>query len=425
MPPEESPLLTACLAADDTQDLSLSDTQPLLLGEMFGDTPLTNLLPAPGDTQPLCLSASVFPPPPRARIVALVPAHNEEPHELARTIESLLAQDRPLDDIVVIPNGCTDHLVRTARQFPVTVLELPRLAHRKAQALNTAWRQYAQDADIVIGLDGDSELPPFAVGHWEREFGADPRTGGSSSQPVMTGSSFLARVQRAEFSRTATIGLNRGTVGVVSGTGCAFRGAALREAALIPGQYGPWTYESAVEDFFLTYQLRRLGWRCVMSPSVWCFTGSMKTLKSLWYQRIKWQYGTVHDLVRFGFTRLNWREWCTQGFGLLCITFWMLWPALNITEAATGHLAPSWAWLLYPLFFSVIETIHALKIRGHDWVDVLIASSLASAVVYTFLAMGWVSYCWWKLVRNHIGDLWTAQYAAEGTPSKELEKEIA
>jgi cellulose synthase/poly-beta-1,6-N-acetylglucosamine synthase-like glycosyltransferase len=450
MPSEESPPFPVPASADDaTQplplgvpagDLPLDATQPLSLSEMLG-APARNPL---DDTQPLLLGVPPYNstvweednddhatrPGRRQRIVALVPAHNEETG-IARTIASLLAQDRPLDDIIIIANGCTDRTAQIARQFPVTVLELPFLKHRKAQALNTAWQQYARDAGIVIGLDGDSELPPFAVGAWEREFSADDHLGGSSSQPVMTGNSFLSRMQRAEFAKTATITLRRGGVSVISGTGCAFRGEALREAALIPAQHGPWTYESAVEDYFLTYQLRRLGWRCVMSPSVWCFTGSMKTLKSLWYQRIKWQYGTVGDLVRFGFTRLNWREWCTQGFGLLCIAFWILWPALNIAEAAKGHLDANWTWLLFPLFFSVTEMLHAAKIRGRDWVDFLIAGSLASAVVYSFLAMGWVSVSWWKLTRNHLGDLWTAQYtgetadyAAEET-LPELEGEIA
>jgi cellulose synthase/poly-beta-1,6-N-acetylglucosamine synthase-like glycosyltransferase len=350
--------------------------------------------------------------------VALVAAYNEEA-DIARTIQSLLAQDRPIDDIVIIPNGCTDRTAEIARQFPVTVLELPRLAHKKAEALNIAWRERAQNADIVIGLDGDSELPPDAVRLWEQEFNSDDNIGGSSSQPVMTGNGLLPRIQRAEFSKSVMICLRRGSVSVISGTGCAFRGEALREVARTLGQAGPWTYESTVEDYFITYQLYRLGWHCVMSPSVWCYTGSMTTVKSLWHQRIKWQVGTVHDLVRFGPNRLNWREWMNQIFGLLCIMFWVLWPPLNIAEAAAGHMAANWTWLVFPAFFSVTEMIHAWKIRGRDWVDMLIAGSLVSATVYSFLAMGWVSVSWLKLVRDDIGDLWAAQYVAEGVTAKE------
>jgi cellulose synthase/poly-beta-1,6-N-acetylglucosamine synthase-like glycosyltransferase len=349
----------------------------------------------------------------RARIVALVPAYNEEDH-IASTVESLLAQSRQLDDIVIIANGCKDKTAEIARRYPVTVLELPRLKHKKSEALNIAWHRYGRDADIIIGVDGDTWLAPDATAHWEREFSADESLGGSSTQPVMTGNSLLSRIQRAEFSRSVMIGLRRGGVSVISGTGCAFRGEALIEASRIEGQAGPWTYKSTVEDYFITYMLRKLGWKTIMSPSAWCYTGSMTTLKTLWHQRIKWQAGTAHDLVQFGFNKLNWREWMNQVFGLLCIMFWVLWPALNIAEALAGHFAANWTWLVFPVFFSATEVIHAWRIRGRDWVDMVIAGTLVSATVYSFLAMGWVAVSWWKVIRGDTDNLWAAQAIAEG-----------
>ena len=41
------------------------------------------------------------------RIVALVPAHNEE-SDIGRTLDGLLSQTRPIDRIVVILDNCTD-----------------------------------------------------------------------------------------------------------------------------------------------------------------------------------------------------------------------------------------------------------------------------------------------------------------------------
>jgi biofilm PGA synthesis N-glycosyltransferase PgaC len=353
-----------------------------------------------------------------AHIVALLPAHNEAA-DIGKSIASLLAQTRPPDEIVVIPNGCTDATADIARSFPVTVLELPRCEHKKSQAMNIAWHEHAQHADIIVGIDGDTELPPHAVADWEREFAANPRLGGSSSQPVMTGNGLLPRIQRAEFTKSATISLRRGWCRVISGTGCAFRGEALREAARIPGQEGPWTYESVVEDYHLTFQLRKMGWLCEMSPTVWCYTGSMTTVRSLWHQRIKWQAGTVADLLRFGFNRLNWREWVQQGFAVMCIVFWVLWLALNVTELAVGHLKPDWTWMLFPLVFSVVEIAHAWKIRGRDWKDILIAGSLLSALLYTGLSCGWVIASWVKVIRDSRRDLWAAQYTAEAQGVKD------
>ena len=107
-------------------------------------------------------------------IVALCPAFNEAA-SIAATIEALLAQTRPIDTIVIIPNGCSDNTAEIARSYThehgnLVVLELPRLKHRKSEALNRAWLRYGKDADIVICLDADTIFPPDAVYHWELDF---------------------------------------------------------------------------------------------------------------------------------------------------------------------------------------------------------------------------------------------------------------
>jgi len=101
------------------------------------------------------------------KIIALVPAHNES-IGIRDTIESLLTQSRPLDEIIVIPNGCTDNTANIAREYPVIVLELPKLAHRKSEAMNMGWLEFGQDADIVISADADTILVSNAVEDWEK-----------------------------------------------------------------------------------------------------------------------------------------------------------------------------------------------------------------------------------------------------------------
>ena len=43
-------------------------------------------------------------------VIALVPAHNEE-NRISNTIDSLLQQSRPPDEIIVIADNCTDNTV--------------------------------------------------------------------------------------------------------------------------------------------------------------------------------------------------------------------------------------------------------------------------------------------------------------------------
>ena len=370
----------------------------------------TLLLPAAGDLgQP--------------RIVALIPAHNEE-DGIASTIKSLLNQTRQIDEIVIISDNSTDETVEIARRFPVTVLETKGNTRRKSGALNLGWHKRCQDADIIIGTDGDTVLPPFAAEHWEREFLASPLLAGSSSQPVMTGKGLLSRLQRYEFTKSATMSLNRGWCRVVSGTGCAYRNVALKEAARRPNQEGPWTYESVVEDYHLTYQLRRAGWKCEMSPTVFCYTGSMKTMKALWHQRIKWEAGTCGDLLQFGCNRLNWREWAMRGFLFLNLAFWALWLSLNVTQAVTTGLRIGWYWNSLAAFFSLMEYLHVRQMKGHDWrydwKDVLLAASLFYMCFYNVLALAWGLASWAKVLRAKMGDLWAPQYRAEGMDAEAM-----
>jgi poly-beta-1,6-N-acetyl-D-glucosamine synthase len=439
--PEETRWDTEALQLPD-QDSDHADGHPEANGHREEDGETAADQQSPADPRP----EEILPPlnslpAIRPRIVALVPAHNEE-EGIAATIGSLLAQTRQIDRIVIVSDNSTDRTVEIARSFPVTVIETTanmhaegsaldlagccreKNSHRKSGALNRAWNMYAQDADIIVCADGDTVLPPHAVADWEKEFAADPNLAGSSSQPVMTGKGYLPRLQRYEFTRSATQSLSRGWCRVVSGTGCAFRNLALREVASHPEQEGPWTYQSVVEDYHLTYQLRRSGWHCAMSPTVFCYTGSMKTLKALWHQRIKWQGGTAGDLLRFGCNRLNYREWVQQGYLLFNLGFWVIWIALNASEIVINGWSDSWYWIALLGLLVVVELIHVRRMVGHawsyDWKDILLAVCLVHVYVYNVLSLAWGLASWWKALSGQMGDLWAPQYRAEGQDAEEM-----
>src|SRR5262249_42139819 len=159
----------------------------------------------------------------------------------------------------------------------------------------------------------DTILPPNAVADWEHEFAADERLAGSSSKFTMLGSKLLVRLQRFEFATWTDTSLRRGWTSVLAGTGCCIRNDALR--MVVAGAHGsarldgPWSYESQVEDFELTYRIRELGYHCHVSPTVRAYTDAMDTVRALWGQRMKWQVGTVEDLLAIGVNRLTFADW--------------------------------------------------------------------------------------------------------------------
>lgn len=350
-------------------------------------------------------------------IIALVPAYNES-ESIRATIESLLAQDRPLDQIVIIPNGCTDDTADVAREYSVTVLELPRLEHRKSEAMNRAWMKYGQNADIVISVDADTVFPPNAVGDWEKEYLADEEFGGSTSKFTVQQPGFFGRLQKAEYASNIQQGLNRGWTNVLAGAGSAFSGEAMRTLAQREDRIGPWSYDSAVEDYEITYRLRELKLSTVVSPTVRAYTDGMKDLKSLWGQRMKWQTGTLYDLLRFGVNRLTIRDWAAQVKALLIPTIRVLWGLVMILAVMLNSLAFAWWGLLIPLLYIALNVKSTLRIPHRDKWDMVLAVTILPFEFLQCVQGAWIFASWAEVVRKMITkterDLWEAQYKAEG-----------
>lgn len=354
----------------------------------------------------------------RLRMVVLVPAYNEA-GSIGATLDGLMIQARPADLIVVIPNGCTDDTAREARKHPVTVMELPRLEHRKSEALNRAWAKHAYDADVVICLDADTVLPPNALAAWEHEFSEESGAllGGSSSKFTMQDPGLLSRMQKAEFATWTDTALRRGWTSVLAGTGCAINNAVLRQIAAREDRDGPWVYTSQVEDFELTYRIRELGYICQVSPEVRAYTDSMKSLKALWGQRMKWQVGTVEDLLDLGINRLTLRDWAQQAMGLLGVFLKLLWITVIVMALALGVFEFVLFWWLVPILFVALDIKRALRIPHRDWKDIVLAAAFFPQEIFMWLRSGWFIASWWavlasKITRRRI-DRWEAQYTAE------------
>lgn len=351
------------------------------------------------------------------KIIALVPAHNEA-GSIAATLDALMQQTRKPDQVVVIPNGCTDNTAEIARRYPVTVMELPALENRKSEALNRAWSEYAQDADVVICLDADTELPPNALKDWAAEL-EDASIGGSSSKFTMIQPGILSRLQKAEFSAWTDTALRKGDTHVLAGTGCAISGRALREVAARDDREGPWSYDSATEDFELTYRLRELGYRCQVSPTVRAYTDSMRTLRALMAQRNKWQVGTVEDLLAFGVNRLTLRDWGQQVMGIFGAFLKALWLVVIFGQwAYYGELNIFWVWWLLPVLFVAVEVKKSLRVPHRDWKDIALAASFFPNEFFMWLRSAWFIRSWAVVltskVTGHRGDVWGKQYQAEG-----------
>jgi len=357
-----------------------------------------------------------------AVVVALIPAYNEE-GSIGATIEALLAQTRVPDRIVVIPNGCTDKTAEIARSYQeqsdaLIVFELSKLEHKKSEALNRAWNAYGRDADVILSIDGDTCLPDNAVADWEKELASDSKLGGSSSKATMLGPNFWTRMQRSEFAMWNDHALRRGWTTVLVGTGCAINGKALRSIVDETSREGPWSYDSQVEDFELTCQIRKRGYYCHVSPTVRAYTDSMKSFSTLWNQRMKWQVGTIEDLLKMGLNRLTLLDWWQQCVALSMTLVRLLWFTLIVLQIALGlfQFNAIW-WVVVPVLFSIGGGIMTNRIPFRDKWDILIGytviiSEFFSMIRSAWFVAAWIEVLWGKLTGSR-KDRWEIQYSAE------------
>lgn len=206
---------------------------------------------------------------------------------------------------------------------------------------------------------------------------------------------------------------------MLAGTGCAIRNDALRAVVSRDDRDGPWTYHSMVEDFELTYRIRELGYKCQVSPTVRAYTDAMRHPKALWAQRMKWQVGTVEDLLSLGVNRLTLIDWWQQFLGLNAALLRIIW-ALLLILALTPYASISREiyWLLVPLIFILSDTAQALLVPHRDRKDIFLAALLIPQELFAWMRAAWFLAAWKEVligkITNQRKDRWNMQYAAEG-----------
>jgi cellulose synthase/poly-beta-1,6-N-acetylglucosamine synthase-like glycosyltransferase len=180
---------------------------------------------------------------------------------------------------------------------------------------------------------------------------------------------------------------------------------------------GPWSYSSQVEDFELTYRIRELGYRCHVSPTVRAYTDAMDNVRALWGQRMKWQVGTVEDLLAFGFNRLTFLDWRQQLAGMVSAAVRFTWVILMVWGALFGLLDFNPIWLLLPLLFVGVDVKRAFRVPHRDKWDVILAALLVPQEIFAWMRAAWFCTSWLEVIVGKITgrrrDRWTLQYAAE------------
>lgn len=328
-----------------------------------------------------------------SRVVALVPAHNEQ-EQIAATVRSLLSQTAAPHRVIVMADNCSDDTVAVAREAGAMAIETVGNHGKKAGALNQGidlLLPELEDDDLLLLMDADSVLSSEWVERGRDYLEAHPEYGAVSGAYVARPSTgLLPLLQQAEYAQERRrTGRRMGRVDVLSGTATLLPVSVIRQLKAARG----FVYDetSLTEDFEITLAIRQLGYspHCFLDLKV--VTDVMETWGDLAKQRIRWQRGTLETLRAYGWSPLTRRLWLTQ-------------TAVYGSSAATGLVIL--AWLIFflgggqadPRWLAVVP-VFALE----QWVTSRRAGRRAAAVAALLLPM-------WLYDMFRLAVYWTALF---------------
>ncbi|MEQ4499096.1 MAG: glycosyltransferase family 2 protein [Nocardioides kribbensis] len=333
------------------------------------------------------------------RLVALLPAHDEEVG-LPPALRSLAGQTRPPDRVVVIADNCTDRTEEVARELGAEVLTTVGNRHKKAGGLNQALDLLLptlDDTDLVLVMDADSLLEsrflevaratldgsrPLSRRH-RKELGG---VGGTFQGGP--GGGLVGLFQRNEYARYARdVRRLQGKALVLTGTASVFPVRVLREvraarlAGVLPDRSGAGgVYDTHVltEDNELSLALMHLGYGIAAPAGCTLETEVMTTWRALAQQRARWKRGALENIVDYGLTRITAPYWGRQAMSALGVLATVLYLATLVWGVVAGiTLHPFW--LAASLVFALERVV---TVRSRGWRQQLLAAPLVVEMVY-------------------------------------------
>ena len=307
-------------------------------------------------------------------ISVLIPAHNEL-KGVGDTIESVLAQTVPADEIIVIADNCTDATGLLASSYGVEVFRTVNNTNKKAGALNQ-WFDVnlglLTPGDLVMVMDADSTLDnrflETACGYIEQGYDA---CGGVFSGK--SGGGFVGALQRNEYARYGRdVERRNGKALVLTGTATMFAAGCLstvltaRRDGRLPSAPIAQVYdvEADTEDNELTFALLHTGHQIIAPATCRLETEVMDSWGDLLRQRYRWKRGAIENNVNYGLNDITAKYWALQVWGLLGIIVTATYLFTLAHSLLVSHrFNLGWLWIVVTMVF-VVERVVTVRQRG-------------------------------------------------------------
>lgn len=301
-------------------------------------------------------------------VSVLIPAYNEADHA-AKTVRSMLEQDYPIAEIVVVDDGSRDDTSLYVKPFlsdPRVQLIRNAVRGGKASALQTALA--ATTGEIVISCDADTTFDRDAV-RWLVQYLRDPEVGCvSGNVKVRNRTATLATwFQAAEYEIAISVGRRvlgqLGWLTVVSGAFGAFR----REVLESGGAWDP----GIGDDSNVTLKVRKKRLRVAFAPEAVCLTDAPESWRVLWRQRRRWDKSGYRNRLRkhvgllnpfkFGFSSAI-AIYVAVLYRIVLLMLFLFWFFYDLLILHRGQLA--WIFMVTFVIYGVANFISLLVAWG-------------------------------------------------------------
>jgi len=303
--------------------------------------------------------------------VSVVIAGRNEAATIGSAIESLLDQNYPNLEIIIVDDSSEDEMYdivcRYARRGQVRLIRNAALRGRAGRPVATNLGVRVANGEFIVSLDADTTFDRDMIRSILRPF-ADPRVGvvAGTVRPRNSFTNLLSRLQTIEYA--LAIDMRKrwtnlfGSTLQASGAIGAFRRQAVMEL-------GNWDPELA-EDADISLRMIKAGWRVVFAPDAVALTEVPKKLETLIGQRTRWDRGGLRIYVKKHWRVLDpriaggpiaremWGELIAFLLSTVLFPFYVVWLAFQGVFMALFILAISL------VIYSAISLFSVFAVRG-------------------------------------------------------------
>ncbi len=279
------------------------------------------------------------------KVLAIIPAHNEERKGNIPLIMGGLKDQTHPTDICIVSDNSDDNTVQVATELGATfVTETVNNTGMRAGAINQGIEHFAEGYDYILAMDADSKADPHMIEEGVKALEEDPKLGAVCSragvlpQPELKSFSekFLWYIQHLEYgdydsSRVETT--NR--IKVAHGLSTLFRRETLDQQIKKHGHV--YNNDSLTEDYWLTMDLKELGWNVTSCQKMKAWTIVPTKFEWLWKQRTRWNLGGIDTILAHGLNRITFWDTFAHVMGAILLLIEILVVSIIVYIVSTGQ----------------------------------------------------------------------------------------